>query len=998
MALNIGDITFGVEAQTAGLRNAVNQIEGFRRVVNEAASAQHAGSSKAASALARQESAMKRALQQAVAMRTELQRLGASPQQLAGVTHSIKRLTKEMSSGQLSTVQFTRSMDAFNVRMKRLGATTKNLKMQQATKKTGKFNETIRDLESASVLAVGPLSGLGARVRALGAITSRSTIAIAGLLGAVAGLTVGLIAAVRGSINATKQFNEMRARITATTGSLVLAENILEDVGDVADRLGLDIQTAAKGFSSLAAASRGTSLEGKATVEVFEGLSAAAGAMRLNSQQLEGAIRAVEQMMSKGNVQAEELRGQLGERLPGAFRIAADSMGVTTKELNKMLEQGEVVAEDFLPLFAKRLKELFGREALRNADSYTGSINQLKNAMFEFFIELDKAIKASDSFKTVIQKLTSGVKSLTANLDVLLGSIGAISGALLALAAPAIIGGIITFFKFLAGATLVKGLIAVAGALRGAAVGASILSVAMMAIPGVALLKVMGRLALIIGGAVFGYRAMSGAVIKVNTDTEKLIRTIEAHNKVAERTGEISKENALKAIQSAQKQIKAMNAQAQALRLQIGEASSEMVRGGEIAEGFKRIMDTIFDTKLSGKAQIEALQARLNLTAEQATKLAAELEKLKKWEQIDLSSDDNGTDEANKDLERFLEKLRETNAEMQGFRRILAFEPETMGELVDLKNIEEARVALLEFSAAEKEVIRNEIGKMLGEEFDTAAKALAHFQGESKTTEQALKALEDAIQSTPGVMRDYYEEMNRMTREVAALGRGPLGMEAFEAEEQVNDALAKQREALDKTNLGWKEKQRLLENYEAKLRDVMEAEKNYSDAADRLAGTISQQFEDAILEAKSLKDFIGDLEQAIIAMITRIAVTEPLEQGLRGLIQGGMNAWMGSGGFDAMAGATAGGAGSVLDGFASGGSFEVGGVGGVDSQLVAFKATPGEQVDVSTRGQRGKGSGSVVINNNFNISAPQGNIPRKTQQQIATEAGRATQRAVRRNG
>ncbi len=40
-----------------------------------------------------------------------------------------------------------------------------------------------------------------------------------------------------------------------------------------------------------------------------------------------------------------------------------------------------------------------------------------------------------------------------------------------------------------------------------------------------------------------------------------------------------------------------------------------------------------------------------------------------------------------------------------------------------------------------------------------------------------------------------------------------------------------------------------------------------------------------------------------------------------------------------------------LPGFATGGSFMVGGNGGTDSQLVAFKATPGEHVQISTPGQ-----------------------------------------------
>lgn len=51
--------------------------------------------------------------------------------------------------------------------------------------------------------------------------------------------------------------------------------------------------------------------------------------------------------------------------------------------------------------------------------------------------------------------------------------------------------------------------------------------------------------------------------------------------------------------------------------------------------------------------------------------------------------------------------------------------------------------------------------------------------------------------------------------------------------------------------------------------------------------------------------------------------------------------------------------------FATGGSFDVGGSGGTDSQNVAFKASPGEHVAISPPGQKGSsGDVSIVVNNN----------------------------------
>lgn len=55
-----------------------------------------------------------------------------------------------------------------------------------------------------------------------------------------------------------------------------------------------------------------------------------------------------------------------------------------------------------------------------------------------------------------------------------------------------------------------------------------------------------------------------------------------------------------------------------------------------------------------------------------------------------------------------------------------------------------------------------------------------------------------------------------------------------------------------------------------------------------------------------------------------------------------------------------------LPGFATGGQFTVGGSGGTDSQIVAFRATPGEQVSIKTPGQQMADGGITVQTPGFN--------------------------------
>lgn len=148
----------------------------------------------------------------------------------------------------------------------------------------------------------------------------------------------------------------------------------------VTGELGLQFQSTASSYARFAAAARGTAIEGENTRKVFESVAKASAVMGLSAEQNEGVLLALGQMISKGTVQAEELRGQLGERLPGAFQIAARSMGVTTEELGKLLEQGLVPAGQFLPRFAEQLNRELGGAVEAAADRTEAAVNRLGNA------------------------------------------------------------------------------------------------------------------------------------------------------------------------------------------------------------------------------------------------------------------------------------------------------------------------------------------------------------------------------------------------------------------------------------------------------------------------------------------------------------------------------------------------------------------------------------------------------------------------------------------
>lgn len=211
----------------------------------------------------------------------------------------------------------------------------------------------------------------------------------------------------RAFIEANASMQSMQAALKLITGSSEAAGNEFKFVSDESQRLGLEIGAAARSYINLAASAKGTALEGRATHDVWSAVAEAMARLGKSSADTDGALLAVSQIMSKGTVAAEELRGQLGERLPGAFQIAARAMGMTTAELGKLLETGGLAADEFLPKFAAELKKAFGGGS--EVDTFNANLARLKNSLTQALVSAGN----TGAFDAIGQ----GVKALADNLN-----------------------------------------------------------------------------------------------------------------------------------------------------------------------------------------------------------------------------------------------------------------------------------------------------------------------------------------------------------------------------------------------------------------------------------------------------------------------------------------------------------------------------------------------------------------------------------------------------
>ncbi|RVI45939.1 phage tail protein, partial [Sinorhizobium medicae] len=123
-----------------------------------------------------------------------------------------------------------------------------------------------------------------------------------------------------------------------------------------------------------------------------------------------------------------------------------------------------------------------------------------------------------------------------------------------------------------------------------------------------------------------------------------------------------------------------------------------------------------------------------------------------------------------------------------------------------------------------------------------------------------------------------------------------------------------------------------------------------------ISGMLTSAFQGLIDGSKKLKDVLKDLLGQLAQMLMNQAF-----QTLFGGGGGGSDPWAG------LRSVGGGGGGGIfgligsLFGFANGGSFKVGGAGGADSQIVAFRASPNERVSVTKPGQETRHGAPVAV-------------------------------------
>ena len=200
-----------------------------------------------------------------------------------------------------------------------------------------------------------------------GAIGGAIGLAMGGPYGAAAGAAVGAqVGIFRKAISGTAEYSaalglqrKALRLVIADTKAYTAAQGFLQQKSEA---LAIPQDVITRQFTALTASVKGAGHSVEDAQTVFESIASGIRGTGGNLEDMKAAMTATAQVFSKGKVSAEELRQQLGERLPGAFTIFAESMGKTPAELDKALEGGKVTLDDFMK-FADVLFAKYGKNA-----------------------------------------------------------------------------------------------------------------------------------------------------------------------------------------------------------------------------------------------------------------------------------------------------------------------------------------------------------------------------------------------------------------------------------------------------------------------------------------------------------------------------------------------------------------------------------------------------------------------------------------------------------
>lgn len=225
------------------------------------------------------------------------------------------------------------------------------------------------------------------------------------------------------AFEAAKGLATYRNQLEAVTSESQTFDQSLAFVDNLAQRFNVPLDSARQGFVKLYASMRPAGFGQEQIEGLFTGISKAAAAFGLSADKVDRVNYAFAQMASKGQIMSEELKGQLGDVLPGALGLFAKAAQMSIPEFSKAMEDGAFKGDamaQVLDNVAILMNNKFGPAAQGAAKTLQGAVNQIQNNLTLMYESFGPIV---DRFAAIFGPQINGlIKDVTATMKVLTGT------------------------------------------------------------------------------------------------------------------------------------------------------------------------------------------------------------------------------------------------------------------------------------------------------------------------------------------------------------------------------------------------------------------------------------------------------------------------------------------------------------------------------------------------------------------------------------------------
>jgi tape measure domain-containing protein len=266
---------------------------------------------------------------------------GQGPQQMQALAQSTQQAAQFFA-------QFNASIGQTNQQFTQINATVRQFNTQLNETNT-LLNQTIPSLHRAGDSAAQMGSRWSTMLQIAGGI---------GIATSIQGIISAMVSLGQTTIETGTKLETMRASLSSIAGSAPAGQQQFQQLFETAQRLGVAFEPLARGWRQLTAAATAAKVPLEDQSRLLDTITKEARRTGATNEELGRAITGLAQMASKGKVSMEELRQQIGEAIPTAMAAAAQGMGRTTAELEKLIETGAVRAPEMFRAFVRGWEQM----------------------------------------------------------------------------------------------------------------------------------------------------------------------------------------------------------------------------------------------------------------------------------------------------------------------------------------------------------------------------------------------------------------------------------------------------------------------------------------------------------------------------------------------------------------------------------------------------------------------------------------------------------------